>query len=130
MQHQNSNCPNGPAFGPPADSVHSAVISPPLSCDRRYRYRSHTTGSPFLDHPTAACTGPGTNDTDHLCGAFVVRTRMGPLARSPHRVRHAISRNLPDEKRHEIGPTPVLPWSGRCTPVLPDSRTESFRRSQ
>src|ERR1700732_504782 len=125
MQYQCSNCPYVPVFGPPAGSIHSAVIYPPLVCERRYRYRSYTSGSPLLDHPTGACIGPGANDTDHPWGGTAVRSRMEALARRPQRVRPAISRNPPDEGPHAPFPISLLLSSGRCTPALPDSRTES-----
>src|ERR1700722_2867731 len=129
MQYQRSNCLCGPVFEPLTDSIHSAVISPLLACDRLCRFRSYTSGSPLLVRPTAACIGPGTNDTDHLCGALAVRTGMESFARLPLRVRRSISPYPPGERHPDGSPTGLL-LSGRCTPVPPDSRTESFRRLQ
>ena len=52
---------------------------------------------------------------------------LGTVATSPFRGRRAISRNPPDERPDENTPTGALLSSGRCTPVLPDSHTGSFR---
>src|SRR5258708_27327668 len=107
-----------------------AAFFPLPACDRRCRYRSHTSGSPLLVRPAARCIGPGTNDTGHPCGALSVRIGKGPLARSPLLVRRAISRNPPHERPAVSTPTGVLLLSGPCTPVLPYLRPEDFRSPQ
>src|ERR1700722_14051298 len=118
MQYQRSNCLCGPVFGPLTDSIHSAVISPLLVCDHQCQFRSYTSGSRLHVRPTAACIGPGTNDTAHFYGALVVRTGMEPFARLPLCVPRSISPYPPGE-RHPDDFATVLLLSGRCSPVPP-----------
>jgi len=71
----------------------------------------------------SGCNEPAANDTDHPCGALVVRSRMGP---SRHRriAFAAQSLGILRVKTSRKPPTSLLLSSGRCSPVLPDSRTE------